>query len=128
VTGLVVAILFIAAGPLSQYSNGVAERTIRVRQTASVSMPLPDVLPKTDGYLAVLECEHIGEIWWLMFPDGVVESFLVIDCAGDWETISWMERNNIIGEVDFQTAQRHGFVGVGGWAWRVEPVHKHVSN
>lgn len=102
---LVVVVLM--TGTASQYGRGVAERTIAVRQSSPprVSMTLPQELPETDGYIAVLECEHIGEIWYLRnIETGDIKSFLVMDCSGHAETRSWMIRNNIIGEIDWQSA------------------------
>lgn len=115
----ILIIVVIASGTASQYANGVAERTIRVRQTARVAMPLPLDLPNVNGYIAVLECEHIGEVWQLRFNGGNVGDYLVIDCTGDEQTRRWMIDNSIILEVDHQTAVRYGFVGIGA---RVERV------
>ena len=109
-------VIVLASGTASQYGGGVAERTIAVRQAVPprVSMPLPQELPETDGYLAVLECEHIGEVWWLRnVKTGDVRSFLVIDCSGHAATRNWMLRGNIIGEIDWQSALAWDTVGYG---------------
>ena len=112
---VVLIVMVVASGAASQYANGVAERTIAVRQTPGrVSMPLPQELPATDGYLASLECEHIGEVWWLRnVKTGDVRSFLVIDCSGHAATRNWMLRGNIIGEIDWQSALAWDTVGHG---------------
>ena len=107
-------LIIVAIGIASQYGNGVSERVIHVRQTKRVHAPLPLELPVTNGYIAVKDCEHIGEVWYLRPIGGnKVESFLVIDCAGSTETIAWMNRNNILVEVDYNTAKRWNTVGRG---------------
>ena len=113
----VLIVIVLVSGTASQYGGGVAERTIAVRQQTDpprVSMTLPQELPETDGYLAVLECEHIGEVWWLRnVKTGDVRSFLVIDCSGHAATRNWMLRGNIIGEIDWQSALAWDTVGYG---------------
>lgn len=119
---LVVVVLM--TGTASQYGRGVAERTIAVRQAnpPRVSKMLPQELPGTDGYIAVLECEHIGEIWYLRNIDtGSIRSFLVIDCAGDAPTRNWMIRDNIVGEIDWRSAVEWDTVRRGVKVERVVP-------
>jgi len=117
-------ILVVAVAIASQYGNGVAERVVNVRQHRNVTYKLPLKLPEVDGYIAVRDCHHIGEVWQLR-PKGedFVENFLVIDCSGSAETTAWMNRNNIIAEVDFQTAQRWDTVGRGIKIERVRVVN-----
>lgn len=105
--------MVVAIGIASQYGNGVAESVIRVRQTHNVSRPLPLNLPRVDGYVAVRDCDRIGETWWLRPEGGEWELFLVMDCAGSRETRNWMDRNRILVEVDWETAVRWGTVGRG---------------
>ena len=110
-------VIVLVSGTASQYGGGVAERTIAVRQQTDpprVSMTLPQELPETDGYLAVLECEHIGEVWWLRnVKTDDVRCFLVIDCAGDAQTINWMINGGIVGEIDWGSALAWDTVGCG---------------
>ena len=106
------AILVLMLGIASQYAPGRMAEVIRVRQTRPTAHPLPIELPPTDGYIAVLDCSQIGNIWHLQHQ-GVVESFLVVDCAGDLATKQWMLRNNILVEVDHATAERWHTVGHG---------------
>jgi len=81
---------------------------------------LPSALPPMDGFIAVVDCAHLGEVW-LLRPAGLGpwERFLVADCAGpqlrpDGLTGGeWMERNGIFAEVGFPTAERWGVVGRG---------------
>lgn len=100
-------------GIASQYAPGVSQSVIHVRQTRNVSRPLPLQVPSVDGFLAVRDCDRIGEVWHLRPINGKVESFWVIDCAGSRETRDWMDRNGIIGEVDYETAARWNTIGRG---------------
>ncbi|MFA5401430.1 MAG: hypothetical protein WC359_13355 [Dehalococcoidia bacterium] len=118
---LAAVILILSTGIASQYAPGKAESVIRVRQANRTAMPLPATLPPTDGYIAVLDCNEIGNVWYLRH-NGRVESFLVVDCAGDATTRAWMRRNNIIVEVDFATAHRWRTVGRGAQIERVLPA------
>ena len=106
------AVVIVAMGWASQYAPGKMEAVIRVRQAGRTAYTLPAVLPAVDGYAAVLACERIGEVLYVQHA-GVVESFLVVDCAGDEETRQWMARNNILLEVDYETAIRWNTVGRG---------------
>lgn len=104
----------IVSGWASQYDPGVAERVIAVRQTRRVAGTLPETLPPVDGFIAVEDCRHIGETWFLR-PEGTDKwsAFLVIDCSGHTETSRWMREGNILVEVDHQTAVRWNTVGRG---------------
>ena len=110
-------LLVLTVGTLSQYAPGKMEVVVRVRQAGRTARHLPADLPEVDGYLAVLDCAEIGEVWTLRYcsPGGacVIERFLVVDCAGDEETRNWMRRDNILGEIDGATAARWGVVGRG---------------
>lgn len=114
----VLIILVTVTGFASQYAPGKMESVIWVRQNRPVSKPLTPDLPPVDGYIAVLDCDEIGEVWWLR-PDlpgwawDDWESFLVVDCAGSIQTRDWMLRNNILIEVDYNTAARWNTVGRG---------------
>jgi len=121
-------IIIIAIGWASQYHQGISESVIHVRQTSNVHRSLPLDIPQVDGYIAVRDCHHIGEIWHLR-PVGrdKVESFWVIDCAGSQETREWMN-TTIIAEVDWQTAVRWRTVGRGIKVERVLPIERGIVN
>ena len=84
------------------------------RQNGTAWVSLPDNVPRTDGYIAVLDCDELGNIWWVQNPQGQWESMLVVDCAcpGDGTT-EWMIENNVALEIDYQTALRWDRVGQG---------------
>ena len=127
-------IIVLAIGIASQYSMGMSESVIRVRQTRNVSRRLPLETPQVDGYIAVQDCHHIGEIWYLRPLGGDIETFWVIDCGGphlrlDGQTgYQWMMRNNVIAEVDHQTAVRWRTVGRGIKVERVLPIERGIVN
>ena len=97
----------------SQYAHGVMDQVIAMRQSGRTAMDLPEVLPITDGFVAVEDCDRIGEIMWVRYDGGGWESFLVADCSGHVETSEWMARNNICVEIDYETAARWNVVGHG---------------
>jgi hypothetical protein len=106
---------------VSQYSPGMMEQVIVNRQTGNAWVSLPQVLPLTDGYIAVKDCAELGNIWWAQNPvNEQWESFLIVDCAAPNDgTIEWMDRYSIAFEVDYETAVRWNTVGRGvyvSWA------------
>jgi hypothetical protein len=110
VTGTLVSLCLI--GVLSQYSPGVFEQVVRVRQAGRTAMNLPAALPTVDGFLAARDCDTIGQVWTVRYRSHV-ERLLVADCAGDSATRAWMDRNRILGEVDGATAARWDVIGRG---------------
>lgn len=120
----ILTLLILAHGIASQYAPGVMERVVAYRQTRPVAYALPADLPTVAGYVAVLECEHIGEVWTLRINDGTPERYLVADCAGDAATRDWMTRGGVLVEVDYETAERLGFVGRAASVERVVYVER----
>ena len=118
-SNVILVIIVLVAGTASQYAPGKMEAVIAYRQTHPTAYAPPNPLPAVDGYIAVLDCAALGETW-LLRHNGVVEAFLVVDCAGDQATRDWMQRNGIIAEVDGKTALRWGVVGVGAFVEIVE--------
>lgn len=121
ILGLCVAIAmcFVAEEPevmdgwVSQYESQIlTTATIEARQGWK---QLPEDVSSYDAYIAVLDCDLIGRHGVIVWTDyGTVESAIVVDCSGHTSTTDWMQANNIIMEVDHETAKRHGFVGQGG--------------
>jgi len=104
----------LAEGWASQYGKGVMQRVIRVRQAGRTSRSLPMDLPQVDGYAAALSADAIGQIWYIQ-PEGHShwERILIVDCGGADGGASWMARNNILVEVDYETAERWETLGRG---------------
>lgn len=101
----------IQSGIASQYAPNVMERVVANRQGwGQLPADLPDGI---SGCIAVLSCGAIGEIWLVKPEGGKWEQFLVADCAGDAKTIEWMETNNILVEIDHDTARDWDTVGKG---------------
>jgi hypothetical protein len=104
---------------ISQYREGIMEQVIANRQSGSAWVSLPMNLPRTDGYIAVRDCNELENIWWVKSPNGIWESMLVVDCArpaGTDGAAEWMDDENVAMEVDYETAVRWGTVGRGIWA------------
>jgi len=114
-------VLIVAVVIASQYSPGVMADVVRVRQHAPTFAPLPLYLPSVDGFVAVRDCDRIGELI-LIRPVGVDwwETHMVADCTkqpGTDGAYEWMTENGIGVEVSYETAARWGYVGRG---FRVE--------
>ena len=88
------------------------EMVVRNRQFGRAKYNLPDPLPEVDGFIARMDCSEIGHVVEIEHA-GKIEHLLVTDCVGDIETHDWMLNNNILGEVDYRTAQRWDVVGRG---------------
>jgi hypothetical protein len=101
-------------GWASQYGNGgVMEATIEAQQDMG---HIPQDLSGYDGFVAVLDCARVGDTVYMRPSNQAVwERFMVVDCACSCHpsTIAWMQDNNIIAEVDYQTAERWETVGSG---------------
>ena len=117
---LMLVLLTVTPGKASQYAPGVMNRVIRNRQAHLTSYDLPQNAPVVDGYIAVLDCEDIGQIWQLR-PTGQTtwERFWVVDCASVSDAresdglsgAQWMIKHDITVEVDYRTAVRWNTVG-----------------
>jgi hypothetical protein len=86
------------------------ENVIRIRQAGLTAKSLPIDLPSVDGFLAVVDCNEVGNLV-VAHAEQKDETFLIVDCTGDETTTRWMGRNNVIGEIDGETAKRWQVVG-----------------
>ena len=109
-----VIIATLLSGWASQYAPNVMDRVVRVRQSGRTAMDLPTSLPAVDGFVAMEDCAMVGEIVFIR-PKGEShwDSFLVADCSGHAETSAWMERNNILVELGYNSAKRYDTIGRG---------------
>jgi hypothetical protein len=100
-------------GVFSQYAQRPTDQVLWNRSIPGrTAYTLPVEREGIDGYLAVAECERIGEVVTVSWR-GRTERLMVFDCAGDGRTRSWMKRGNILGELDYYTAKRWGVLGRG---------------
>jgi len=99
----------VATGVASQYGPGRMESNIAIRQAGLTSRNLPDVLPAVHGYVAGRYAEDIGKIVYLRpaeCEDCRFERFLIADCSGSEETLSWMLNGNILFEMGHKSVLR----------------------
>jgi len=97
-------------GWASQYAPGVMDTVVLQRQAWG---QLPADLSGYDGFVARPLAEEIGDTVYLR-PAGQTEweQFLVVDC-GCPQGREWMLSNDILVEVDYETAVRWDTVGRG---------------
>ena len=133
-----VTLVFHAAAPppivgwASQYNPGRMQEVIHNRQNGCCGRySLEAGLPAVDGFVAVQERADIGRLL-LLRPVGseTWETFLAVDCGGYADGgYDWMRRNNILVEVDRQTAERWGTVGrliEVEMRWVVREMHRRL--
>ena len=97
-------VMICLSGWLSQYSPGVMNSVIHQQQ---IYGRLPFKVQNT-SFLAVEDCSQMNTHRWI---DEI--KFLVTDCSGSRQTSEWMWNNNILGEVDYDTALGWGTIGHG---------------
>jgi hypothetical protein len=96
----------------SQYAPGVMERVVEWRERHG---QLLDSTVEPVGFIAVRDCDEIGNIWWLRQADSssYFLPFQVADCSGHKTTTEWMTRNNIQVELSYPLAVFYRTVGHG---------------
>ena len=107
--------LILLTGIASQYAPNKMASVIAVRQIpGKTNYLVQQDLSEYDGFIAMESCAELGNEYYLRPIDvNDWELFLVVDCSGHAETTDWMTRNNIIVEVDYNTAVRWSTVGRG---------------
>jgi hypothetical protein len=98
----------------SQYDPGVMQSVIETRQSGHTAYTIQQDLSHYDGFIAMESCSELGNEYFIR-PVGqqLWELFLVTDCSGHNSTSQWMLQNNILIEVDYETALRWNTVGRG---------------
>jgi hypothetical protein len=100
-------------GTLSQYDQSPTDMVLDNRSVfGRTAYTLPEDHEDVSGYIAVYDCEWIGQVVTVRWSNRV-ERLMVFDCAGDDETRQWMKQRNVVGEVDFYTARRWGMLKRG---------------
>ena len=98
---------------LSQFAERPTRAVIANRSVPGrTAHTLPANHADYDGYIAVLDCDRIGDVVTVRW-NGHTARAVVFDCAGDSATRAWMRRGNVIGEVDYDTAKRWVMIGRG---------------
>lgn len=100
-------------GTMSQYSAAATQRVIAARSVLGrTAYTLPLNWREYDILLAVENCGKLGSkynVYW----NGHHGRALAFDCSGHASTSAWMQRNRILGEVDYATARRWHSIGRG---------------
>lgn len=93
-------------GWLSAYDQEPTDLTLEYRLSTG------DISRGFGVYIAVPECNRIGETGIIELPNGQKETYQVFDCASrdllNDSSYSWMKDNNIIAELDYYSYQEHG--------------------
>ena len=106
----------IDTGYAGYYSHGVMRDVVLMRQSGNTAMSLPKDLPPVIGFVAVKDCDRVGQMVALWHEsEGWTFPYLIADCANVLENHDKrMERLDIIIDVDFNTVTRWRKVGWGG--------------
>jgi len=102
ISGAIEAASGAQSGYLSAYAEVPTVGTVAYRQEVG---DIPQDLRPYDVLIAVADCSRIGKEATLYTAVGPLRA-LVIDCAGNDGTPSWMEENRIIAEIDYYSWQR----------------------
>jgi len=95
-------------GTLSQYDRRPTDQVLINRTiTGRTAYTLPAGWQAVDGYIAERDCSNIGKIRHVYWR-GRYARLMVFDCAGSQTARQWMDRNHILGEIDYYTARRWG--------------------
>jgi len=117
-------LLLISYGWTSHYAPNVMDMVIENRvEWGHIE---PDI-SRFDGFVAVPSCDRIGDELLVRVYEW--ELMLVTDCAKEDDSdgaYSWMTENDILIEVDWETAMRWGAVGGGTRVEVADPVYSRV--
>lgn len=110
-------------GYASHYAPAVFETVVAYRFANDWWRNTPPVDWYTvAGYAATTDCAQVGRVI-LMRPAGDTRwhHVLVADCAGDWDTLTWMLDNSIVVELDHDLWHRWAAVYGAPLAIEVAP-------
>lgn len=105
----------IDVGYAAYYNPGIMEQVVAIRRAGWTASPLPKELPPVVGFVAVKDCDRIGQIVALWHEsEGWAYPYLVSDCANRLEGHDeMMEKKGIVVEIDYNTAARWQVLGYG---------------
>lgn len=113
---IILALLFsVQCGHAAYYNEGVMEWVVAVRQAnQGWEYPLPQDLPPVVDFVAVPECDRIGELLAIWHESEGWNLYMIADCANQIEGHDeQMRRKGIVVEVGYNTAVRWGVIGFG---------------
>lgn len=108
----ILIVYLILSGIASQYAPGVMENTIKVRQSGKTAYTVTQDISQYQVFVATEDCSMLGKEFYLIHNNQTLHG-LVVDCSGHIETSAWMKHNNIVCEVDYNTAKLFNSIGKG---------------
>ena len=104
-------------GWATHYADTVMENTIYTQTYVLNHLPEDIDFDFFEGFIASPDCSRIGEIAYISHNERPFSPYLVVDCAGANSIveggITWMERDNVLAEVDWDTCVRWDTCGGG---------------
>ncbi len=96
----------VVEGYASAYAPGVMDATVRYRLETGVWWNIPPYnWYMVHGYIASMDCTHVGSIAWLTVGEETLR-VLVSDCAGDDGPLDRFEKINVVAELDWRLWER----------------------
>ncbi len=118
------AAMIIASGIATRYDPGVMDEVVENRTRWGHLDPDAQVA----GYVALLDCDRLGELVWLQAPGGrVLGPVMVADCAQDAHRDGLLDRGIVV-DLSWELALVLGVVDapVGGFTvWDADPSHNY---
>jgi uncharacterized protein YkwD len=94
-------------GHVLYYAQGVMEEVIQNRTAWGLH-----IRADVEGYAAVTDCAQLGRVALFSIRGSAPVALQIVDCSAPWDAQRHVQEGNV-GEVDFQTAQRFGFLVEG---------------
>jgi len=100
------------AGWWSQYAKTPTDAMIAYRGYENETI--------ATGFIAVLDCDKVGQLAWITSNGSPGQPVRVFDCLGAGGDPSWWRENKMVGELDYYLAKEHGVLGKGGVAATID--------
>lgn len=100
-----VAATVIASGTCSRYNPDIMEKVVNARTGyGQIDPAIPN-----KGYVALLDCEHLGRQVWLQQNDRIDGPYLVADCAAAQHRQAMRQSGRAV-ELSWKLAQEWGVI------------------
>jgi len=121
-TQAMAAATLLAAGLATRYDPDVMQAVVANR----IEWGQLDPSPEAVGFVALLDCEHIGKTVWLESPDGLLFRVQVADCAAGQDRARLIQLGFAV-DLSWELAQSLNVVDApraGFQIWDQLPVRK----